>query len=494
MVRGIKSARFFLFCLIFLLFFIAVNQVQAQVVSEPTIIEVKAWGLAKPLVTGLTSAGTEVLIYIDGVYAGLADINQSGSETDDFYYRHDVALPEGTHKIMAIARDKVSLVLSAPSPEYDFVASSLPAPTMIEPDRDTVTGKVKPLIKGLTLSGTFVRVYIDGVYNGKTDVLIHDSGTANFAYRPFLNLSRGWHVAWAIAEDESGAKSKISNILNFRIEEPMPAPTLFTPVVNSQTIYSRPFIVGLAKNDSLIKVFIDHKLDGQFRITNHDSGTANFAYQPFQFLTKGRHLVYATATDNRGKESRWSNIIYFTVKQPDIAHAAQEKKQETVVKIEEPESALKEPIAVISPESGTVEEADQEPKAESVVTPVKQEPSDDIQVKEEADKEIADEEIKELIEEGVEEEEVTTGLINEGEERQGKLRLNLIIFIAFLLGVIAWIFWVNRELIKERRAQAEEGKNETPDELTTETKKDTNRSDSNDNNLPLPPQEQPPLV
>ncbi|MBU4455490.1 hypothetical protein KJ586_03195, partial [Patescibacteria group bacterium] len=92
-------------------------------------------------------------------------------------------------------------------------APAMPAPTMIEPDENTVTGKLKPLIKGLTINGTFVRVYIDGVYNGKTDILTHDSGTANFAYQPFLNLSEGRHAAWAVAEDEASGKSGISNVL-----------------------------------------------------------------------------------------------------------------------------------------------------------------------------------------------------------------------------------------------------------------------------------------
>ena len=46
-----------------------------------------------------------------------------------------------------------------------------------------------------------------------------------------------------------------------------------------------------------------------------------------------------------------------------------------------------------------------------------------------------------------------TGLINESKEKQGKLRWNLFIFILFLIAVIVWIFWVNRELIKERQAQ-----------------------------------------
>ena len=50
-----------------------------------------------------------------------------------------------------------------------------------------------------------------------------------------------------------------------------------------------------------------------------------------------------------------------------------------------------------------------------------------------------------------------SGAINESQKQQGKLNVNLIIFIAFLFAIIVWIFWVNRELIKER--QEEDSKN-----------------------------------
>ncbi len=46
-----------------------------------------------------------------------------------------------------------------------------------------------------------------------------------------------------------------------------------------------------------------------------------------------------------------------------------------------------------------------------------------------------------------------SGMVDESKEMQGKLKWNLIIFILFLIAVIVWIFWVNRELIKEKREQ-----------------------------------------
>ncbi|MDD5295135.1 MAG: hypothetical protein PHP21_04475, partial [Patescibacteria group bacterium] len=150
-------------------------------------------------------------------------------------------------------------------------------------------------------------------------------GTANFAYKPFLDLEVGLHKVWAIAEDDSGRKSGVSNILEFLVQKPMPAPTLFSPVVNSRTKYNQPFIVGLSKNDSFIKVFIDNELNGQFEVDNHSSGTANFAFKP-PVLARGNHSVYATATDNRGKESRRSNTVYFWCASRLLAREPEKKR------------------------------------------------------------------------------------------------------------------------------------------------------------------------
>ena len=59
----------------------------------------------------------------------------------------------------------------------------------------------------------------------------------------------------------------------------------------------------------------------------------------------------------------------------------------------------------------------------------------------------------------IEKEETQGGLINEDKKKQSNLKWNIAIFILFLLAVIIWIFWVNRELIKEQQEQDEKDKN-----------------------------------
>ncbi|MBA3047340.1 hypothetical protein KKC83_02445 [Patescibacteria group bacterium] len=445
MIRSIKTvccAALFIFGALFCQINIASA---SQEIGAPTIIQVSHYELSKPLITGLTPAGTEILVYINGVYEGLAEVNAENTETDNFYYKHNAALSEGTHRIMLVSRDRMSLVLSSPSQEIKFVVPALPAPTLIEPNINTITGKVKPLVKGLTKSGTFVRVYIDGIYNGKTDVAAHESGTANFAYKPFLNLAAGYHFAQAVSEDSSGGKSEKSEIINFKIEQPMPAPTLFASEVNSKTEHNRPFIVGLAKSSSDLKVFIDHKLDGKFKAENHKSGTASFAYKPFRALASGNHFVYVTATDSRGKESSWSNIVFFNVRPADQAAPAltEEQPKEIEIKAE----------AEIEAEAEIMDLSEDLEDHEVVV----QGQEDAFGAVEEngiaEQEEITDEDIKKIMEEDIVKEEDGKGSINESKQKQGGMSINLIIFIVFLLGIIVWIFWVNKELIKERRAQ-----------------------------------------
>lgn len=277
------------------------------------------------------------------------------------------------------------------SPEAGVLATStaaiatLTAPTLIAPNEKTVTAKVKPFITGLVKNGATVHFYIDGVYNGKIVPANHPSGTANFAYKPFLNLAVGHHQVWVYAEDALGNKTGMSNVLKFKIEQPFPAPTMMKPVVNSMSTSSQPFIVGLAKNDSEIKVYIDKKLAGRFKVRNHESGTANFAFKPASQLSRGTHLIYTTATDSRGKESSWSNLTWYKVSQPQIVKGEEEKKDDD-----------------------------------------KQATSTD---------------------------EEKNGKAGTSSASEGKFNIsgNLIVFILFLLAVIAWIYWVNRELAKERR-------------------------------------------
>lgn len=393
------------------------------------------------IISGTAPVGSEVLIYLDGNLVGQTE-TKAGPKQAEFSFQYlGKKLADGLHAVMTVAKDKTSLILSAPSDEVKFGVNLLPAPTLVAPNEKTITSEMKPLIIGLTVSGSLVKIYIDGIYSGQTEILTDKSNTANFAVRSTVTFSRGRHKVYAIAEDKNGKVSLASAISFFNIELPMPAPTMLKPVVNKNVSASQPFIVGLAKNNSKIKVYIDKKFNGEFEVKNHPSGTANFAYKPFRPLTRGNHLVYAVAADKRGKQSQQSNPVHYSVKSSAIAQSAKEKSS-AAARIEEPKKSAQTEAPVISKSSGQIEE-----KTDSKLG--------------QPDEAGRLEKIKNLAAENFEEKTAAsgTGLINEGKLSQSKLKLSLVLFILFLVGVVAWLLWVNRELVKERRAQ-----NKTEDE------------------------------
>jgi hypothetical protein len=425
--------------IVFLICLLPFNNLHALGVTAPTLLKIE-----NGRVLGLAHINSEVMIYVDGSYVANADMGKSNTETNNFVYVLSEKISVGHHVLEALAKDKTSLLLSIFSNPINFYIKDLSAPTMIEPDENTITGKVKPFVTGLTVNNTKVHFFVDGVYNGKTEFLNHESGTANFAYRPFLNLEPGAHNVWTIAEDVNGRKSSPSNVLYFNIEKQLPSPTIFKPVVNQHTNIEQPFIVGLAKNYSKIKVFIDHKLDGEFMVENHPSGTANFAYRPFSFLTSGNHLVYTSAVDSRGKESRWSNVVYFFVPGPIVLASEFTQTEEEEPVISEVPEAMKE----------------KEVKEVKVEEKINQKQEEKQSKKDDGSIESVDinEDVESIIQYNGDEEKDELGSLNEGKESQNALKMNLVIFLAFLLAIIAWIFWVNRELIKERRENSEENK------------------------------------
>jgi len=461
-MKALKSLLIFSLVLFFSVVFS--RQALAEI-TAPKII--KLVGGENFIVAGVAPAESEVLIYLDGNFAGQVEAKITPEQTEssfNFQYSGSQKLADGTHTVMVVGKDKTSLVLSAPSDEVKFTVNLLPAPTLIAPDKTIITAKTKPLIVGLTKSDSFVKIFIDNVYNGKTEVLSDESNTANFAYKPFLNLSRGWHEVYAVAEDKIGRVSQSSEVLRFNIELPLPAPTILEPVVNKDTSSNKPFIVGLAKNNSKIKVYIDKVYNGEFEVENHQSGTANFAYKPVKSLDRGDHLVYTVAIDKRGKQSDWSNIVYFSTKNSVIAESAQEEKIDTVAKIEEPKNNITNNSLspVISDSSGAIEKATEE---KAVVGP---ESINDVKKLSQQD-EASLEKLKNLIGDNTGEKTKTgQGMVNEGKINQGKLKLSLVLFILFLVGVVAWLLWVNRELVKERRAQdeAEENNKENKNDPT----------------------------
>lgn len=413
-----------------------------QEIPSPTVIEIgKNNFSSRPLIKGLTIQNTDILIYIDDDFLGKAFVNRENTGVDNFYYKPQKNLTNGKHKLTIIAIDFKNNLLKSKK-DIEFEINELPAPTLIKPNKQDKISKVKPLIKGLTKNTTFVHFYIDGVYNGKTEVLEHISGVANFAYKPFLNLDIGEHIVWAIAEDENGKKSKISKVLKFNIEEAVPSPIVFEVDYEGDEYNNQPLIKGLVKDSHFVKVFIDNELNGKTKIIKHFSGTGAFFYRPYIALKKGRHHFFVVAVDKNGKESNWSKIIGFEIKKISELNINNNIKVNTSTidkinyKDKKSDKLIKLPTINIEEDVNSDLEIDKD-----IANFLKNE--QDVFEK----KEIIASNTTSFFKNDKQEKSTTTT------ESNDKFKINLLIFLLFLIAIIVWIFWVNREIIKEKKME-----------------------------------------
>lgn len=72
------------------------------------------------LITGLTQKGTDVIVYVDGEFLGVANVANEGTETDNFSFSALGLLKAGKHTISVAAKDIESLSLSSFSEEKSF--------------------------------------------------------------------------------------------------------------------------------------------------------------------------------------------------------------------------------------------------------------------------------------------------------------------------------------------------------------------------------------
>ncbi len=439
-----------------LLFLLPGKLAKAAETQTPLILDIvnKEKVTARPLVVGFVEKDLDVLVYIDNIFAGNANINKSETVTNNFYFQPNYNLIIGEHRIKTIAQNKQTLNFSDFSNEVMFTVSKLSAPILISPNVQTVTAKNKPIITGLIRNGFRALVYIDGIYNGKTDYLVHESGTANFAYKPFLNLEIGEHTVWVVAQDRDGRKSIISNIQKFNIELPLPPATL-VKVIENRIDNKKPFVIGLVKNGLYIKIYVDHKMDGIIKAGVDISGTTNFAFKLRNSLKPGKHLVYVVTEDDRGKQSKWSNFVIATM--PDIVTP----KISEVAVIEKSNIASEKRVVenqeVVKQEEDKIEKdviVDAEENKKEIQH-VKQEDEKPTKGDNENNSELTEKEINDILNKetstSIEEE---TGVVTEDNDEQGK-SWSVFIFILFLVAVIGWIFWVNKELIKEKSKEEE---------------------------------------
>lgn len=414
----------------------------------------------KPAVEGLAPSGAVIEIFFDNLSYGTYQAGTHSSGTAGFsvvvdsdlnYDKHTVYViatsPDGTkvsersntlefEVVVPGAVSPAPLPTPTPTPTPD-AGLAYPAPTLLEPSGAGIISNQKPEIKGVAYNNSIVDIFIDGKPNGTIKVGSHPSGTAGFTYKPFLELSAGAHNVFAIARNETGKKSKVSNTLTFQTGNYYPAPVISN---TSKTIIElgTEVVQGVVKNNSIVKVYIDNKYYGELNAGSHLSGTVSFAYELNKELSSGAHTLYTIALDGSGKSSKWSNIISFNYEPPIIEE----------IKTEETES-----VPETIPEETPVAESSEE----SVAVTTESGDTSVAATKETESTKKTEEPIKPAV----------TKLSTDNDETgassdQGK-SVGLIVLIAVIVLLVLWFFWVNKDYfikkakVFEKKAEVIEG-------------------------------------
>ena len=275
--------------------------VPAPVITEPDNGDVT--NDTTPTISGTGEPGATIDLTIDGtVVPGAATVAGNGS----WSYTPATPLGQGAHSVSAI--QSVDGNDSPASNVVNFSIDSTPpgVPVVQTPaDGSTITDST-PAITGTADPGSQVRVSIDGTLAGTTTA--GPGGTWTFTVPD--PLDDGVHTVNAIARDDAGNDSAVSNTNSFTLDATAPAaPVVSNPANNAVLNASPASITGTAEPNSTVAVSIDGVPAGTVTATAGGTWTLPVATP----LPEGNHTVNATATDAAGNTSPTSATNTFTI-------------------------------------------------------------------------------------------------------------------------------------------------------------------------------------
>lgn len=230
-------------CLLFLAIFSIPARAQNEIISysdAPTILEtakIQEDRHINVLVKGLIKPNYDVLIYINGTYAGLANISQGNTIFSKFSYVSANISDVKNLQVTAIGRNNLNNLLT--SPTQISVTSLIEKPVLqprapkeiINPTNKPVLAPILktpnssrcesiPHISGFSKNQTTVKIFIDNKLFTSKVASSSVSEVAFFSYYPIITLERGQHSVYAIAEDTKHNQSPKSNLLTFCVSNP----------------------------------------------------------------------------------------------------------------------------------------------------------------------------------------------------------------------------------------------------------------------------------
>lgn len=183
-------------------------------------------------------------------------------------------------------------------------------PVVLFPTQGMIVPKDQFEIRGTAHNWAHVDIRIDGVYVGRATTARGRGSNATFVFKP-TSISTGTHWIQAEVRSETEVfRSPLTTSVMVEVVEPTPAPTLLTFIGSGD--YQRPYIRGVAVNNTNVSIYVDGKLDQTFEARGVGP-TISFSVQPQHALSQGFHTVTAKSTNVSGVMSISSNQRVFLV-------------------------------------------------------------------------------------------------------------------------------------------------------------------------------------
>lgn len=200
--------------------------------------------------------------------------------------------------------------------------------------------EARPVIYGLSASGTFIDIYIDGGLDSTIVVERGQSSRVSFSGQLNIALEPGQHTLFAIARSVDKVKSEPTEDIVFAYktaDEPpavaegkegsapkpqiagAPKPTLRSIKPFSAVMGSKPILEGVGSEDVSLIFWVDGEPDGSIVLGQHPSGAVGFLYEINSSLEPGWHSVFAFSYDSKGNKSEPSFQLDFFIEYPFIA-------------------------------------------------------------------------------------------------------------------------------------------------------------------------------